>query len=199
MTDRFALATAALDSVLKPEDFDRTRHTWIRRVDGFADVVNLQLSKSLERLWVNLGVADPDAYERSWDKPMGSFVDEASCTVRARLGLLIDNHDHSWEAGSGEGAAEMADTLRAYGLPWLDGMHSLAAMEKSLAREFRAGHEQGYPPVAIALAVAQWKQGKRRAACETLDARRRAGCGAWGDRLDAVALAFGCMPGPTKV
>jgi len=197
MNDRFGQATAALELVLKPAGFKRTRHTWVRRVDGFIDVVNVQLSKSLERLWVNLGVADPDAYERSWGKPMGRLVDEASCTVRARLGLLLDNHDHSWEVASGEGAADMADTLRAYGLPWLDRKHSLAAMEETLAREFLASHQRGYPPVAIALAVVQWKQGRRQAACETLDARRRAGLGAWSDRVDALGEALGCTPALT--
>jgi hypothetical protein len=39
---------------------------------------------------VNVGVAWRHAFETTWQRTLPSFVDEAECTVRARLAQLID-------------------------------------------------------------------------------------------------------------
>jgi hypothetical protein len=175
----------------------RRRNAWRRDADGFVDIVNLQLSKSLDSLWVNLGVIEPDAYRHSWGEPVGSTFDEAGCTVRSRLGVLIDGLDHSWPARDSASAETIAVLLRSVGLAWLEGMHSLAAIQLELEREFAAQRERGYPPVAIALAVVQSKNGQVGAACATLNARRRWPLGLWQDRLDAMAHDLQCPTGPT--
>jgi hypothetical protein len=186
-----------MHDVLKPAGFKRRRNAWRRDADGWVDIVNLQLSKSLDSLWVNLGVIEPDAYRYSWGKPLGSTFDEASCTVRIRLGELIDGLDHSWPAGDSDSAETIATLLRSLGLAWLERMHSLAAIERELQREFAAQKERGYPPVAIALAAVQSKNGQVGAACATLSARLRFPLGLWRDRIDAMAHDLRCPTEPT--
>jgi hypothetical protein len=181
-----------MHDVLKPAGFKRRRNAWRRDSGGFVDIVNLQVSKSFDSLWVNLGVIEPDAYRYSWGEQLGSTFDEARCTVRERLGVLIDGLDHSWPAGDPTSADTIAALLDSLGLNWLDGMHSLGAIERELERVFAAHQQRGYPPEAIALAVVQFKNGHVDAACATLNARRRWPIGLWEDRLDAVAHDLQC-------
>jgi hypothetical protein len=150
------------------------------------------LSKSLDSLWVNLGVIEPDAYRYSWGMQLGSTFDEARCTVRERLGVLIDGLDHSWPASDSGSAETIGVHLSSVGLPWLEGMHSLAAIQRELERVFAATEQRAYPPEAIALAVIQAKNGHLDAACTTLNARRRWPIGLWQDRFDAVADYLEC-------
>jgi hypothetical protein len=188
-----------MHEVLKPAGFMRRRNAWRRDADGLVDIVNLQLSKSLDSVWMNLGVIEPEAYRYSWGKQLQATFDEASCTVRERLGVLIDGLDHSWPAGDPASAETIAVQLRSVGLPWLEGMHSLDAIQQELERVFDAHQQRGYPPEAIALAVVQAKNGQDDAACATLDARRRSPSGLWQDRLDAVADVLQCptVPDPS--
>lgn len=129
MSERLRPAGRAIHEVLKPAGFMRRRNAWRRDADGLVDIVNLQLSKSLDSVWVNLGVIEPDAYRYSWGRQLEATFDEASCTVRERLGVLIDGLDHSWPAGDPVSAETIAGQLRSVGLPWLEGMHSLGAIQ----------------------------------------------------------------------
>jgi hypothetical protein len=192
VSERLRPAGHSIHGVLKPAGFKRRGNAWRRDVGGFVDLVNLQLSKSLDRLWVNLGVIEPDSFRRCWEAPVGATYDEASCTVRSRLGVLIDGLDRSWPAGDPDSAAAIADRLESVGLAWLDGMHALAAIQVQLEHEFAAELGRGYPPVAIALAVIQAKNGQADAACATLRQRRGWPLGLWEDRLDSVARDLGC-------
>lgn len=177
----------SLHPLLKSAGFRRRRSSWTRRTGQFVDVVNLQLSKSFDRVWVNLGVADPDAYESCWGEPLRDVADEAMCTVRARLGMLVDNRDKSWDLTDPHSISQIAGTVQRYGLPFLDQMHGLAAMEAHLAKRPRA-----YPPEAMSLAIIRWKLGMAREACEALTDRGRRDFGPWQERVDAVARKIDC-------
>jgi hypothetical protein len=194
MSERMRPIAQAMHEVLRPAGFRRQRHAWRRDAGEFVDIVNLQLSKGLDSVWVNLGVIQPDAYQWTWAMPVGSTVDEARCTVRSRLGVLVDGHDTDWDVGDADSPVVVADLLRSVGLPWLEGMHSLAALQLELERTFAAQGKRAYVPVAIALAVVHWKQSDIPAACRTLDARRRWELGPWEDRLVAVSRELACPP-----
>jgi hypothetical protein len=185
MNDRLDAFGDALQARLRPAGFRRRRNTWNRRSGALVDVVNLQISKSLTRAWVNLGVADPDIYEDCWGRSIrGRFVLEYDCTVRERLGILVDGHDRFWVLDDPAGTGDMLAVLESHGLPFLDRMHSNEAIEAHL--EAIRGT---YPPNKMALAVVRWRLGRRSEACKMLDGD----WGGWGDRVSRIRQRLGCV------
>lgn len=96
MNESLTSIAEAFAPTLRERGFKRRSTTWNRRIGDFTDVVNLQLSKSLDRVWVNVGVAEAHAFVSSWGRALPGFVPEGECTVRTRLGNLIDGHDSAW-------------------------------------------------------------------------------------------------------
>src|SRR6266568_9007067 len=102
---------------------------WNRRAGQLTDVVTLQIDKSRQKATVNVGVLHPVAYTRCWNRRVPDFVEEPSCTVRARLGELVDGRDHWWSLEHSDVIDDIVRQIARYALPFLHRMHSPMAIE----------------------------------------------------------------------
>jgi hypothetical protein len=182
--------------LLAPLGFRRRGLRWNRNVGQFVDVVTLQQSKGLDHVWVNLGVLDPEIYERLWAKPPEPFVDEADSTVRTRLGRLIDGRDGWWALDDPAAPADVVHQLEDDGLPFHERMHSRSAMEEFLGTTPGASVT---PPEVMYLVILKASRQDLAGACSTLEPFRRRTLGGWKERADKLATEYGCDERPTSV
>src|SRR6267142_2643835 len=105
---------ASIDALLKPEGFEMREAAWNRQAGRLTDVVTLQIDKISQEATINLGVLDPVAFTRCWNRPVPDFVEEFDCTVRPRLGQLVDGRDHWWSLDQPEIVGDVVHELRAY-------------------------------------------------------------------------------------
>ncbi len=82
-----------VDDILKEHQFRRKGLLWNRDCADFVDVIDLQISKSKDTFTINAGVADKFVIHACWSTDGSGMVEEASCTVRARLGELLYGRD----------------------------------------------------------------------------------------------------------
>ena len=106
---------SSLQRLLQPLLFRQRNFTWNRVSGDFVDVIDVQWS-SLDTqddycFTVNVGVVWRHAFETTWQHTLPSFVDEAECTVRARLGQLIAGKDSWWHSSSMSDELMVADAL----------------------------------------------------------------------------------------
>lgn len=92
---KHAAIVSTLHELLKPLGFRKKRATW-NRSGKVVEVINVQVSKAGDSATINAGVMDKDVYALLWQKSAHDFVAEPDCTVRARIGTLIDDLDHWW-------------------------------------------------------------------------------------------------------
>lgn len=182
--------TAQLDGVLKPLGFDRQKTTWNRKSGSFVDAVDVQVSKSGDTITVNAGVLHPDVYAKCWGGDLPRSIEEPSCTVRARIGQLIDGKDLWWQLDSDHVAGEIAEKVSTHVLPFLEQMHSADAMERFLTNAQVV--KQKYPPPIIYLAILKHEQGDAAAACSLLDDLKERTVGAWQGRISQIAEKLSC-------
>lgn len=188
MSISLKLLTDPLDRQMKPLGFRRSGLRWNRDVGMFVDVVTLQRTKSLDAVYVNLGVQDPGVFTRWWRKPPASVLDEADCTVRARLGVLIDGRDRVWDPHDPGAAEDLWRQLVEHGLPFLESMHARSSMVEYLGPWSRQW------PSAIYLALLKAELQDFRGACDILNAyqaSRDVRLGAW-PRLEELMVELRC-------
>lgn len=154
---------------------------------GFIDVVELQTSKSKDRLTLNIGVMVPAVYELCWGKPHDEFVQEPFCTVRTRL-FDSCGVELWWLADDRQTPVQMTEELRVQGLPFIDRMHSLKAIEDRLADRAK----RPYLPDAVYFALVEAAQGKASEACARLGSLRQQVIGDWRARIDDVMSRLPC-------
>jgi len=175
---------AQLDKLLASVGFTRQKMTWNRKTAPFVDVVDLQPSKTGDALTVNAGVTDPRVHKVCWGEDTPAFVEEPTCTVRARIGQLVDGKDIWWRDDGENVASEIVERVREHVLPFLDRMHSMEAMVEQLAGSGVA--KQKYPPPIIYLGILKWKNGDVAGANTLLSDLRKNTVGAWQKRVDEV-------------
>jgi hypothetical protein len=175
----------ALNTVLSPLRFSRKKRTWNRWIDLFVDVVDIQVATTGDAVTLNVGVLHPNVYATCWGKPAPTFIDEASCTVRARIGQLIDGRDLWWSLDDPDLCADIVDAARTHALPFLERMHSPSAMERFLTEAKVA--DLPYPPPAIYLAILRAGQGNRDEARAILRKLESGSPDAWRQRVRDVA------------
>jgi hypothetical protein len=185
-----AAVISEVDRLISSVGFRRQDRTWNRTAYPFVDVIDLQVSKAGDRLTINAGVLYPRAYQRCWARDPTRFVDEPSCTVRARIGQLIGGQDLWWPSDDNSATADIISKLRLYILPFIEDMHSQEAMVNFL--ENSRVTEQSYPPPIIYLAALKFEQGDRSAACALLDDLQPRMVGAWKSRVDQIRHELGC-------
>ena len=178
-----------LDKLLGSAGVTRQKMTWNRKAGAFVDVVDLQPSKAGDALTVNAGVIDPSVHKICWGEDPSAFVEEPSCTVRARIGQLIDGKDLWWRDDGENVASEIVERVREHVLPFLDRMHSIEAMVEQLADSGVA--KQKYPPPIIYLGILKWKNGDVAGANTLLNDLRKQTVGAWQKRVDEVLERLG--------
>lgn len=188
-----ALIIARVDRELAPKGFSRKKATWNRQKGPLVEVVDIQTSKGGDAVTMNAGVLSRSIYFTCWGREAESFIQEPECTVRVRVGRLIDNKDRWWDVGGAGVAEELAGCVGVQILPFLERMQSLEAMRDWLADTGMASHKT--PLSSICFAVLQYQLGSLDAACVTLAELERKALGAWKARAQEVAVRIGCGGG----
>ena len=173
-----------MNKILTPLGFVRKGRMWNRDVGVFTDVIDLQISKEGDGMTINSGVLHPDIYKRCWAKAAPQFVDESSCTVRARIGQLIDRKDVWWLFSEVNTPDDIAVKVIDHVIPFLDSMHSVEAMERFLEKSQVTKY--GYPLPIIILALLKWEHGDKIGSCEILSELRKRTVKSWRDKLSII-------------
>lgn len=181
---------ACIDRELTPKGFSRKKTTWNREQGSLVEVIDIQTSKGGDAVTMNVGVLSRPIYSACWGRDAESFIEEPFCTVRARVGQLLDNKDRWWDVSSAGVAGELIDCLAARVLPFLERMQSLEAMRDWLASTGMPSPKSPLP--SICFAVLQAQLGDISAACTTLAELERKALGAWKARAQEVAARIGC-------
>jgi len=148
---------ARLDELLKPIGFVRHKDVWNRKFGTFIDVIDIQTSKAGDTITINSGVLNSEVSKLFSGAPLGSTnVDEPSCTVRARVGQLIDDKDLWWSLSDSAIEKDVVEKVVTYVLPFLERMHSIEAMEQFLIDANVV--KKNYPPPIIYLALLKMKK-----------------------------------------
>jgi len=178
-----------LDEELLPRDFHRHKHTWNRKAESLVDVIDLQVSKSADSVFVNVGVLDAEIYAACWRTHPPRFAIEPNCTVRSRLGLLMGDHDVSWRLGEKAAGDEIAAAVRAFAVPFLERMHAPKSLEQYL--EADPSMTQRYPPPIIYCALLKYRRGEKAQAEQMLRGLRARTVGPWVARIGEVLQGLG--------
>lgn len=177
-----------LDPLLLGRGFTRKGLTWNRRTAAMADivdVVDLQVTKSGDAVFVNIGVADASVYATLWERPLPEFVLEPASTIRTRLGPLFADTDVLWDLADSLAVDDIARRLESHGLPFLDRMHDIGQVAEYLK------DEPGLAPVEkIGVAVVLSRAGDRDGACAILE--RLAGLDPRHARIQRLIAEIGC-------
>jgi hypothetical protein len=153
-------------------------------------VIDVQVSKAGDALTVNAGVLHPAAYKGLWGETPAVFVDEPSCTVRARIGELVGDKDIWWSGSNEKDAEEITQAVAVHGLEFLERMHAPEAMETFL--EAADVRRRTYPPPIIYLAILRDELGDHVGACSVLTELRQNTSGSWQAKIDGVLERLGC-------
>ncbi len=179
-----------IDRELTPIGFRRKKATWNREHGLLVEVIDIQVSKGGDSVTMNVGVLSRPTYFGCWGRDAEAFIEEPFCTVRARVGQLLDNKDRWWDVGNSGTGEELVDSLAAQVLPFLERMHSLEAMRDWLASTGMPSPKSPLP--SICFAVLQSQLGDIDAACAVLAELENKSLGAWKARAQEVAARIGC-------
>lgn len=135
-----------MDSVLRPLGFDRQEFVWNRQRAGLVDVVDIQISESTSTFTINLGVLDPLVHKALWNTDPRDFVEEATCTIRSRLGQLADGKDRWWTSSDTDAIEQVRELLIAHGIPFLEGATSRAELVDLCRGSLGGSRGPGCPP-----------------------------------------------------
>lgn len=180
-----------LDRTLVKLGFKRRNATWNRERGHFTDVLDVQVSKAASTVTINVGVMERGVYAQCWGREAEPFVEEPFCTVRARIGELIDGRDKWWDIhDDAKCAEEMVSCAKEYALPFLERMHSLQEMANWLVTTGAPSPKSPLP--AISLAVIRHALGDHAEACSILSGLGANVRGAWRARVKEVSERIGC-------
>jgi hypothetical protein len=174
-----------MDRLLRPLGFAVRNATWNRKSGPFVDVIGVEVSKSRDAVTISAGVVDRDVHALLWGPPI-LFIQEPSCTVRARIGGLIDNYDRWWEIDDRTTPDAMAHDTAAYVLPFLESLHSRESLRQWLVSTKVTIRR--YPPPIINLAILESLLGDPAKARALLARLEKDGLSTgWGARAAEVA------------
>lgn len=183
-----------IEALLTPLGFKRRGRTWNRSAGRLVQVIDLQVSKAGDAVTVNAGVMDPDVYARCWGSSASIPVQEPDCTVRVRIGELIDTTDVWWPVGDSRTQEATANAVTEFVLPFLSGMQSKEAMAEFLCR--KEVWRRRYPPPIMYLAILKNDLGDRAGACSLLNDLLGTASEPWRARIGEVLTL--CSSGATE-
>lgn len=187
---------ARVDHELTPKGFRRKKATWNRERGPLVQVIDIQSRKGGDAVTMNAGVLSRPIYFSCWGHDAEAFIEEPFCTIRTRVGQLLDNKDRWWDVSSAGVAEEMVGCLETQILPFLERMGSFAAMRDWLAS---AGIPSPKSPLpSICFAVLQSQLGDIDTACSVLTELEAKALGVWKARAKEVAVRIGCTSVPTR-
>lgn len=179
-----------LDDLLKPIGFTRQKAVWNRRSARLVEVIDLQISKTGEIVTINTGVLDSDVHVKLWKSEPPQFVEEPDCTIRARVGELIDGKDLWWPLSDNQVAEKISKEIIDRVLPFVQRMRSRQDMVQWLTDTQVV--KKRYPLPIINLAIIQSSLGETREACSLLAEVQNKAVGAWRTTAAKVAERLGC-------
>lgn len=188
MSDKAAIQK--LDALLKPLGFARRKATWNRNSHYLIEVVDVQASKAGDTVTVNAGVLDTRVYVKLWGEDPPGFIEEPQCTVRTRVGDLLDGKDLWWEPRNPQAIEEIVHVVDDTVLPFLERMGTLEAMERWLVDNDVV--KQRYPLPIVNLAILQIVLGKVSEGCGLLLKLKKRPIGAWRKRVEEIAQRINC-------
>jgi Domain of unknown function (DUF4304) len=180
-----------INQSLAPLGFERREAAWNRKRSGLIDVVSMQVEGAIEKLTVEAGVLHPTTYATCWGEDVPDFVDVPDCTVRARVGHLIDKHDLWWPLDQPGVAEDVVDKIASYLLPYLDRHQSVEAIEKSLAASGPVKVLR--PPDTVYLAILMRDRGDATGACALLAQVHKKALGDWKPKAAELLQRLGCQ------
>lgn len=163
---------------------------WNRQFEWFTDVVDLQFSKSGDRVTVNAGVTHSALYARCWGKALSARVEIPQCIAKVRSGELLHDDDTWWPTESMSAMEGIPNVITTKVIPFLDSMHSMQALETFLREKNVI--RQRYPPSIIYLAILMCDRGERDGACSILGDLERTSVGGWKARIRDVSKSLHC-------
>lgn len=179
-----------LDALLNPLGFTRQKTTWNRSSAYVVDVIDVEISKAGDTTTVNAGVLDTAAYMKLWGDTPPTFVEGPMCTIRVRVGELIDGKDLWWQLNDSQVGVKVAQSVADCVLPFIKRMRSRQDMVQWLTDTQVV--KKRYPLPIINLAILQNFLGKSLEACALLTEVEKKAVGAWRIRAADVAERLGC-------
>ena len=131
---------------LKADGYRKKARTFFRELDGGVyQIANVQLNKwntaQEATFTINLGVYFPSVVAIYWQPEITPPPRECECTVRARIGNLLDEPDDHWwtvtpRTDLDSLAAEVDAVWAKCGRPWLEKHSGLEAARKWVLRQY---------------------------------------------------------------
>ncbi len=180
---------SSLDRELASKGFRRKKATWNRDCGSLVDVIDIQTSKGGNAVTLNAGVLSRSIHLTCWGQEAEPFIEEPLCTVRARVGQLLDNKDVWWDVNSSGVSDEIVGCLGARIFPFLERMRTPEGMRDWLLSTGIPSLR--YPLPSLYFAVLQSQLGDVRAAAVLLADLEHKALGAWKIRAHEVAVRIG--------
>jgi hypothetical protein len=185
--------TRALQEVLEPEGFVRNGRMWIRERSGLKDMIGLQTSSYLGST-VNIHFVDLISLGILYDALPPKLRDFAY-PVNARISELMGEVYDKWWRRTPGAAAEVAEAVRMFALPFFEQLHPLESQANRYGRRAAPSERFVGGPSAMFLAVTLMRMGEREEACAVLNKpHRRRDMQIWIDRIAALRRHLGCEP-----
>ena len=135
---------AGITPLLKGQGFKKKARNFYRSFDDRIDVINVQASQYNEgakgRFTINLGVYFPAIAEITEAIPVKGMPKEYNCTVRERIGGVLDDRQDIWwsvdETTNLEKVAiELATKVEGFCLPWLEEMSTVDNVKNQVSKD----------------------------------------------------------------
>ncbi len=196
-----------LENPLRDLGFKKRQAQWNRRRGDFVDVISVQeatySSEESVSITLNLGVFITSFFEAIWGKASTGFVTDADCTVRVRLGDLIqgrlygDALDQWWiltdRDSIQKSGTEVASAIQKLGIPFFDSKHDYDAIATHL-RGMVGGMSRN-PTHFLNRGLSEWRCGNKAEAVRQLD---EVSAKAWLPKVDTLRKLFNSGPEPKK-
>ena len=176
-----------IDNILEGGGFFRVGATWNRVSSDFIDVIDLQVSKSKNTFTINIGVAEKSVTVRCWGSDSVEFVEEPSCTIRARLGELMCGRDVWWPLTGKGSINEILNGINDAAIPFLELNHSVDRMIDLLENSSACK----YPPEVVYLALLYYRRGERDRGLNMLRTLQSKLVGGWREKVSEILNGLG--------
>lgn len=187
---KFREIISNFDRVLNVNGFQRNKSTWNLSEDLLIKVIDLQISKSGDRFTINVGISFKSVFFTCWGYKPAEFIEEPYCTVRARIGQLIDGNDRWWDVEDPKAIEDAVACLDVFIFPFLKKIQSPSAACEWLMSTGLPSHKS--PLSSIYLAILKSQLGQADVSCEILHDMKRNSLGAWKEKAQEVAMRLGC-------